>query len=57
MAKRGRLDATDGEIEMLLENAWIISTYWIEYLHSRHGITHVTKKHLSWGYRQMKALF
>lgn len=52
-----QLRATDTELEMLLENCWIISTYWIEYLHSRHGITRVTKKHLVWGYKQVAALF
>ena len=44
-------------LEALLENAWIVSTYWIEYLHSRHGIVRVTRKHLNWGYNQMAALF
>ncbi|HDZ57275.1 MAG TPA: TetR/AcrR family transcriptional regulator [Pseudomonas xinjiangensis] len=57
MVSNGRLNATESQLEVLLENSWIISTYWIEYLHSRHGINRVTKKHLAWGYRQMSALF
>ena len=57
MISLGQLRATEAELDVLLENSWIISTYWIEYLHSRHGITRVTKKHLSWGYKQMAALF
>lgn len=57
MVRRGRLKATDEEIERLLVNAWIVSAYWIEYLQARHGITRLTKKHLDWGYEQMEALF
>jgi hypothetical protein len=57
MIELGQLTTTEAELDVLLENCWIISTYWIEYLHSRHGITRVTKKHLDWGYRQMAALF
>jgi AcrR family transcriptional regulator len=57
MIELGQLTTTEAELDVLLENCWIISTYWIDYLHSRHGITRVTKKHLDWGYRQMAALF
>ncbi len=57
MIELGQLNASEAELDVLLENCWIISTYWIEYLHSRHGITRVTKKHLDWGYRQMASLF
>ncbi|HDY98295.1 MAG TPA: TetR/AcrR family transcriptional regulator [Pseudomonas sabulinigri] len=57
MVKSGRMQATEAQLEVLLENSWIISTYWIEYLHSRHGISEVTKEHLDWGYKQMSALF
>ncbi|NWD25726.1 TetR/AcrR family transcriptional regulator [Pseudomonas yamanorum] len=57
MIEIGQLKATEAELDMLLENCWIISTYWIEYLHSRHGISRITKKHLDWGYQQMAALF
>lgn len=57
LVARGHLQASEEEIERLVENAWIISTYWIDYLHSRHGITRVTRKHIDWGYQQMEALF
>lgn len=57
MVAAGRLKASDEEIELLLVNAWIVSAYWIEYLHSRHGITRLTRRHLDWGFRQMEALF
>lgn len=57
MIGSGRMNLREEQIEALLENAWIVSTYWIEYLHSRHGIVRVTRKHLNWGYNQMAALF
>lgn len=57
MIELGQLKASEAELDVLLENCWIISTYWIEYLHARHGITRVTKKQLDWGYRQVAALF
>ena len=57
MVRAGRLNASDKDIERLLVNAWIVSTYWIEYLHSRHGVTRLTPDHLAWGYEQMESLF
>jgi AcrR family transcriptional regulator len=57
LVEQGLLNASEEELKVLLENSWIISTYWIEYLHSRHGITRVTRKHLEWGYQQMLALY
>jgi AcrR family transcriptional regulator len=57
MVEQGQLNASEEELKVLLENSWIISTYWIEYLHSRHGITRVTRKHLETGYQQMLALY
>ncbi|PRB76502.1 TetR/AcrR family transcriptional regulator [Pseudomonas sp. MYb185] len=57
LVEEGQLKASEEELKVLLENSWIISTYWIEYLHSRHGITRVTRKHLEWGYQQMLSLY
>ncbi|WP_339490851.1 TetR/AcrR family transcriptional regulator [Pseudomonas sp. EL_65y_Pfl2_R95] len=57
LVEQGHLRASEDELKMLLENSWIISTYWIEYLHSRHGITRITRKHLELGYQQMLALY
>lgn len=57
LVEAGQLKASEEELRVLLENSWIISTYWIEYLHSRHGITRITRKHLEWGYQQMLALY
>ncbi|MEN0108070.1 MAG: TetR/AcrR family transcriptional regulator [Pseudomonas sp.] len=57
MIEHGQLKASEADLDVLLENCWIISTYWIDYLHARYGITRVSKKHLDQGYRQMAALF
>lgn len=55
--KAGLLNATDGEIEHLIVNAWIVSAYWIDYLRSRHGVANITREQLGWGAAQVMSLF
>jgi AcrR family transcriptional regulator len=55
--KAGLLRATDEEIERLIVNAWIVSTYWIDYLRSRHGVEDITREQLDWGASQIVSLF
>ena len=57
MVGRGLLRATPEEIDRLVVNAWIISTYWLDYLDSRHNIGKVTPQHLDWGFAQVLSLF
>lgn len=57
MADSGLLKATPGQIERLLVNAWIVSSYWLDYLHSRHNVEKVTREHISWGFAQVMSLF
>lgn len=57
MVKRGLLRATPAELERLVVNAWIISSYWLDYLHARHNVEHVTPAHLDWGFAQVVSLF
>lgn len=57
MAETGLLRAGPEDIERLVVNAWIISTYWLDYLDSRHNIGVVTQKHLDWGFAQVLSLF
>lgn len=57
MAEKGLLRAGPEDIERLVVNAWIISTYWLDYLDSRHNIGAVTQKHLDWGFAQVLSLF
>ena len=49
--------ATPEEIERLIVNAWIIATYWIDYLRSRRGIARITREHIDWGASQVMGLF
>ena len=53
----GKMRATPDEIERLVVNAWIVSSYWIDYLRSRQGVETVTREHLRWGFAQVEALF
>ena len=57
LVQRGKLAAGEADIEKLVVNAWIVSSYWIDYLRSRQGVELVTRDHLRWGFAQVEALF
>ena len=57
MIRAGLIVASADEIEGLIVNSWIVATYWIDYLRSRHGITRITREHIGWGARQARSLF
>jgi AcrR family transcriptional regulator len=57
MIRAGLIRASADEIEGLIVNSWIVATYWIDYLRSRHGITRITREHIEWGARQARSLF
>lgn len=57
MKENGRLTASDTELDHLVVNAWIISSYWLDYLHSRHNVDQFTSEHLDWGLSQVLSLF
>jgi AcrR family transcriptional regulator len=55
--RAGLIEAGPEEIDQLIVNAWIVATYWIDYLRSRHGVAEITREHLSWGALQVTSLF
>lgn len=55
--ERGRLKMPPEVVERLVVNAWIICTFWIEYLQVSKGVTRITKKHLEQGYEQVQSLY
>ncbi|MEH3119337.1 MAG: TetR/AcrR family transcriptional regulator [Methylorubrum populi] len=57
MQKAGLLAIPPDRLDVLIINAWIVSTYWIDYLRSRRGIGEVTRAHIDWGARQVLSLF
>ena len=57
MAARGLLRATPDQVERLLVNVWIVSTYWIDYLRLSAGRTELREEDLDWGYAQVLALY
>jgi AcrR family transcriptional regulator len=57
MIRAGLLRASAEEIESLIVNSWIVATYWIDYLRSRHGVTRIKREHIEWGARQASSLF
>ncbi len=57
LADRGVLNAAPEELDRLVVNAWIVASYWIDYLLTRQGVETITREHLRWGYAQVEALF
>lgn len=57
MRALGLLQASAVEIESLMVNAWIVSTYWIDYLRTSRGIDELRREHLAWGASQVASLF
>ena len=53
----GLMAASPADVEKLVVNAWIIATYWIDFLRSTKGVGKITPKHLDWGAQQIAALF
>jgi len=56
MIRAGLIRANADEIESLIVNSWIVTTYWIDYLRSRHGVTRITREHIEWGATQASSL-
>jgi AcrR family transcriptional regulator len=57
MRAAGELDASDTDIDRLVVNAWIVGTYWIDYLRVHQGPEPITRDQLRWGFAQVEALF
>jgi AcrR family transcriptional regulator len=57
MRANGELEADDADIDRLVVNAWIVGTYWIDYLRVHQGMEPVTREQLRWGFAQVEALF
>ena len=57
LAGQGVLAATPSELDGLVVNAWIVASYWIDYLQTRQGVETITREHLRWGYAQVEVLF
>ncbi|MGO4152341.1 TetR/AcrR family transcriptional regulator [Cupriavidus sp. YAF13] len=57
MQAQGLLRATPEQLDHLVVNTWIVSTYWIDYLRSRHGIDAIKREHINWGASQLMSLF
>jgi hypothetical protein len=57
MRRAAELDASDEDIDRIVVNAWIVGTYWIDYLRVHHGTGPVTREQLRWGFAQVEALF
>ena len=57
MVARGLLRASPDQVERLLVNVWIVSTYWIDYLRLSAGQAELREADLERGYAQILALY
>lgn len=57
MVALGLMTATRDQRETLLVNAWVVFTYWIDYLAILRGTDRLTKADLEQGMRQVDSLF
>jgi len=55
MRTHGFMRASDEELEILIGNIWIVSSYWMDYRLAE-GTSTVTQADLSWGFRQVDML-
>ncbi len=55
MRTHGFLRATDEEIAVLIDNLWIVSSYWMDY-RRKDATSSVTQEDLAWGFRQVEML-
>jgi AcrR family transcriptional regulator len=53
----GLVKLTPEEMDRVIVNAWIVASYWIDYLRSRHGIAEITREHVGWGAMQVMSLY
>jgi AcrR family transcriptional regulator len=57
MRAAGLMNISNDELEALLPNVWIVSTYWVVYLDVQEGVRALRKTHLAWGLGQVASLF
>jgi len=57
MRTAGLIAVPDEELEPLLANVWIVSTYWVVYLDVQEGVRTLRRAHLEWGLGQVASLF
>lgn len=57
MNAHGLLAVPESRIETLARNAWIVCTYWFQYLQHGIGVKRVTRAHIMQGCDQVRALY
>lgn len=55
MREHGFMRASDEDIDVLIGNLWIVSSYWMDFRIVEHGAP-VTPEDLAWGFRQVERL-
>lgn len=53
----GLMRATPAQIERLVTNVWIVSSYWMDFWAIHHGGQALSRDDLQWGFQQIAALY
>lgn len=57
MRDAGLVRIEPAALDMLIVDAWIVATYWIEYLRAHRGVETISRADVDWGARHVMALF
>ncbi|MCQ8279701.1 TetR/AcrR family transcriptional regulator [Acetobacteraceae bacterium KSS8] len=57
LTEAGLLRIAPEESDRLLDNLWIVASYWIAFLVAHRGVKQIAPRHLEWGFAQVRSLF
>ncbi len=57
LSEAGMLQIAPEERDRLLDNLWIVASYWIAFLVTHRGVKQIAPRHLEWGFAQVRSLF
>jgi AcrR family transcriptional regulator len=55
--EHGLMRASPAQIERLVTNVWIVSSYWMDFWSANTGTKSLSRRDLSWGFAQIAALY
>lgn len=55
--EHGLMRATQDQIERLVTNVWIVSSYWMDFWAANNSTAPLSRHHLTWGFAQIASLY
>jgi hypothetical protein len=53
----GLMEATPAQIERLVTNVWIVSSYWMDFRAANTGTQTLSRSDVAWGFEQISSLY